>query len=31
MIGKAGFDFPRGPGAYASRFGGGLLDFSDPR
>ena len=23
------FDFPRGPGAYAPRFCGGLLDFSD--
>ena len=25
----AGFDFPRGPGAYALRFFCGLLDFSD--
>ena len=29
MCYKAGFDFPRGPGAYAPRFCCGPLDFSD--
>ena len=29
MVCVAGFDFPRGPGAYAPRFCCGPLDFSD--